>query len=47
MLYFLLFTFAFCLSCVWQLFNKRMYDDDDDDDGCHGMKSLVWLAIVN
>ena len=23
-----LFTFAFCLSCVWQLFNKRIYDDD-------------------
>jgi len=24
MLHFLLFTFAFCLSCVWQLFNKRI-----------------------
>jgi len=20
------------MSCVWQLLNKRIYDDDDDDD---------------
>ena len=20
------------MSCVWQLLNKRMYDDDDEDD---------------
>ena len=24
--------FVFCLSCAWQLLNKRIYDDDDDDD---------------
>jgi len=21
---------VFCISCVWQLFNKWIYDDDDD-----------------
>jgi len=24
---------VFCMSCVSQLLNKRIYDDDDDDDG--------------
>ena len=23
---------VFCMSCVWQLLNKRIYDDDDEDD---------------
>jgi len=26
-----LLILVFCTSCVWQLLNKRIYDDDDDD----------------
>ena len=26
---------VYYMSCVWQLLNKRIYDDDDDDDGPH------------
>jgi len=25
-----LFMLVYCMSCVWQLLNKRIYDDDDD-----------------
>ena len=31
-----LFVLVFCMSCVWQLLNKRIYDDDDDDDPQNG-----------
>jgi len=27
--YFFLFMLVFCMSCVWQLLNKRIYDDDN------------------
>ena len=30
--YFFAFYIVFCLSCVWRLLNKRIYDDDDDED---------------
>jgi len=44
------------MSCVWQLLNKRIYDDDDydnDDDGdlslwvCRVAQSPAGLAAAN
>ena len=39
-----LFMLVYCMSCVWQLPNKRIYDDDDDVLVCLIVKWVGWVS---